>query len=286
MDWVLEKNFAKNFVLMTYDPPIRHGLQMNVVLDYLKKNPEVKAFASHNINFLIPSDPRFKLIPILFIRHPIDRGFSIYSYNRNVSSPRGLLSKKAKTLSLKEYIRWNLYEVKNRVMKDMQLWYLSNQSTKPRNEIFPMVLERIQSCSILGVVDRYDESMVVAEEFLKSFFEKIDLSYIKKHVSSNRAQNLSQRLESNRDEIGNKLMDDFIEKNSWDLKLYSCANDELDVRKRKIQDFETKLSNFQERCKKLAEQKRIDLKKGRRLFYSYEKKMLLEKKITPSPKKN
>ena len=165
------------------------------------------------------------------------------------------------------------------------MWYLSNQSTKPLNEIFPMVLERIQRCSILGVVDRYDESMVVAEEFLKPFFEKIDLSYIKKHVSSNRAQNLSQRLESNRDEIGNKLMDDFIEKNSWDLKLYSCANDELDVRKRKIQDFETKLYNFQERCKKLAEQKRIDPKKGRRLFYSYEKKMLLEKKITPSPKK-
>jgi len=79
----------------------------------------------------------------------------------------------------------------------------------------------------MGVVERIDESLVIAEEELRQYFDKIDLSYIKQNISPERNGNLDERLVQGRSDIGNTLMDDLIQKNKLDSLLHEFAHEEL-----------------------------------------------------------
>ena len=100
-------------------------------------------------------------------------------------------------------------------------------------------------------MDRLDESLVVSEEELHRNFEKLDLSYVKQNISPDREDDLSKRLEKNATEIGDKLMEELTAHNSFDSKLYTSAKDELELRIKKIDNFESKLTDFKNRCSKL-----------------------------------
>ena len=62
-------------------------------------------------------------------------------------------------------------------MKNFQVLYLSrdNVESKVDNNDLNIAIERLKSCPVVGVVDRLDESLVVAEEILRNDFPKIDL---------------------------------------------------------------------------------------------------------------
>jgi len=276
IEWALEKNFTKNFAMEIYGTAFSDIIPIECVVDYLKKNPNVKVFSSQNIRFPLPIENSIDFIPIVFIRHPLDRAFSVFSFNRRNLEERPA-ALKAKNMTLKEYIQWNI-ESNNRVMLDAQLQFLSDKTLKTVAERLSSVLERIKNCAIIGVVDRFNESMVVAEEYLKNNFKNIELSYFKQNVSLERKGNLSQRLENDREQIGDQLMKELSEKNSNDLKIYEFANNELNRRIKNVENFELKLSNFNDRCKKLTNQKMIKYAQGIRLEYSPEKKIFLEKR--------
>jgi len=241
----------------------------------MKKNPNIVVFSSHHIRFPFPHDPTLYFIPIVFIRHPIDRAFSQYNFNKNTNN-EDIFSKKAKSMNAADFILWNL-ETKKPIMRDTQFKFLNDKSLNSPQKEFASVIHGLETCPILGVVDRFDESMVIAEEYLKKIFQNIDLSYVKQNVSPDRKNDLKERIESGRNEIGDKVMGLLIENNKKDFKIYSKANEELDLRKKQIEDFERKLSNFKLRCEKLTMQKKISFLKGKRLIFSPHKKILFEK---------
>ena len=56
LDWILDKNFSENH--LTLDDLEDRGarLQWDDVLKFLEKNPDVKAFSSHQLRFPIPEN--------------------------------------------------------------------------------------------------------------------------------------------------------------------------------------------------------------------------------------
>jgi len=254
IDWILEKNFSKNH--LTMDDLKNSGaiLSWDEIFEYINKHPNLQAFSSHQIRFPIKENSDFQFIPMLFIRHPIDRAFSIYSF-KGRSSDDSIGTLKAKSLTLKEYIQWNL-DLKNYMpMKNFQVLYLSNKDTKSEVDFQDLKLaeKRIKSCNVLGVVDRLDESLILAEEYLRSFFKNIDFTYVKQNVSKDRKGKLSQRINEGKLKIGDSLMERLEEHNKLDMQLYSAANDELNFRLKNIEHFNQKLSDFKQRCEKLYE---------------------------------
>jgi len=249
ISWILEKNFGKNHVRMDVDI-VDEVLPIDVIIDYLSKFPDVKAFSSHLIKFPVPENIDFQIIPILFIRNPLDRIFSIYHYNRTISTDNSQGSRQAKSLSLSEYLEWELQQKKRMNAKNFQTIYLSDKDNKSHATISDLetAIKRLKTIPVLGVVDRFDESVVYAEEVLRPNFPNIDLSYARQNVSSNKNLSISEKLKAAGLEIDEELMNKLINKNELDLKLYSEANKKLDSRIREVADFETKLSQFKERC--------------------------------------
>jgi len=256
IEWVLEKNFTKNFAREAYGINFDKIIPMELVVDYLKKNPNVKCFSSHNIRFPIPKENFIDFIPILFIRHPIDKAFSTFNFTR-LQLEKGHGRLETKNMTLEEYFQWHI-KSNDRLVLDSQLQLLSDKTLKTLPERVSSALENIKNCAILGVVDRFDESMVVAEEFLKNYFKDIDLSYVIQNISKDRTGNLSQRLETAKEQISNELMNELTKKNNNDIKIYEFANAELNNRIKNVENFQSKLYDFKERCIQLNNRKIIN----------------------------
>jgi len=251
IDWILKKNFSNNWLSLDTSEP-KGVLHFGKVLNYLKKHPDVKAFSSHQIRFPLPQDSGFHFIPIVFIRHPIIRAFSIYRFDKK-STGNLAHQIKARNLSLEEYFEWNFDKKNNVVMTDFQVLFLSHTDNEPNitKQDFELAIERIRTCPILGIVERMDQSLVLAEEVLHSFFKNIDLSYISQNVSKELVEDVSKRIETEKKQIGDDIMKKLMFHNKLDMKLYEYANEELDRRIKRTENFEKKLLDFKDRCRKL-----------------------------------
>lgn len=136
------------------------------------------------------------------------------------------------------------------VTENYQTNFLSYNSSKQFEIDLQKATEQMKKCSVLGVVDRMDESLILAEEVLKKYFKNIDLSYIKQNVSQDRESTLLARLNSLKKILGEKIIDELEEGNKKDMMLYNFVIKELDERLEKVDNFEKKLIDFKNRCKK------------------------------------
>jgi len=159
----------------------------------------------------------------------------------------------ARSMNLSDFIEWNLNKEKYLPMKNFQVFFLSREydSSDINLDDLDIAKNRLKKCKIMGVVERIDESLVIAEEELRPYFYKIDLSYIKQNISPDRVGNLEERLAKGRSDIGNTLMDELIHKNKVDSVLHEFANEELELRIKNINGFDSKLEDFKNRCKNL-----------------------------------
>jgi hypothetical protein len=252
VDWILHKNFGKDSIKFDDKDNPANIYTQDKILDVIKKYPNAKSVSSHQIRFPLPKSSNEILIPIIFVRHSIDRAFSLYTFAKRDNRDTGF-NQVAKSSTLQEFIRFNLENKNENHMKNPQTRWLS-QEIKEFNPPLRLAraIENITSCSILGIVDRMDESLVVAEEVLKPYFPNIDMSYVSQNVSKERASTLEERLDKAREEIGKELWNRLVKRNEQDMQVYTNANNELDNRIRSINKFEEKLTDFRQRCKALS----------------------------------
>jgi len=279
IEWIVERNFPNKTI--NIDTGITKGILSNdVILEYLSSHPDVKTISSHQIRFPLPISNIYEFIPIFFLRHPIDRIFSIYKFNKyrpDVNDP-GVV--KAKNLSFNDYVKWNLDQKRLKVMKNFQVLFLSDKpiNTAVDEKDFDIAMERIRSCLILGVLNRFDESLVLGEEVLQKYFDSIDLSYRKQNITENKVKEFDDSLDGIKNSLKPYIFDDILKENQFDLKLYSEANKELDHRIENLDDYNEKMNNFVERCRKKNSilSKMFSRKiQTRRILYSQEKKMFV-----------
>jgi len=275
IEGILEKNFRKEFAMTKYGTKMRKIIPTNALIEYFSSNPEIKAFSSHAIRPPLQNTTDLQFFSILSIRHPIDRAVSIYHFTKR-SKLKGEYSIQAKKSSLREFIDWNLKNEKHFLL-DSQFRLFRNTSNFLHIKKLTSVENQIRNCLFLVIVDRFDESMVVAEENLKQYFKNLDFSYIKRHVRKEREESISDRLKTATEEIGEKIMQDLIDKNKKDLKIYNISNDVLDSRIQKISNFEDKVDDFKRRCVNMNKEN-MPNKEKRLLLYSEEHSKLLETK--------
>jgi hypothetical protein len=247
IDWILQKTFGKNAQNVDdFDNPGRI-IDWNVILDFLKANPDSESISSHQIRFPLPISDFFNFLPMVFIRDPLSRIFSIYGDQKRIGSNHEL-SIKAKTLSPKEFFEW-CFNSTNKIMENSQTIFL--QPNTPTQSPLEYAKKMILECSIIGITEKLDKSLVLAEEVLRRIFPKIDLSYVKQNVNPNN-QTKKPIIEKSYNLLGETLTNELISRNKLDLELYSFTLRRLDFMLSKLDNFESKLDNFKERCKILS----------------------------------
>ncbi len=178
------------------------------------------------------------------MRHPIDRIYSIYNFNRRRPDKTQKAVQKANSLNFNDFVEWVLENTKS--ITNFQTRYVSNQSNDELNKNdLDTAMSHLKNSTVIGTVDRFNESLVASLPVLSQWFKNLDIKYVRQNVTTTGNENFEKKL----DEIKSKLKDDVInelyKKNDFDFQLYSLANKEIDNRIELIKDFEIKLLEFQ-----------------------------------------
>jgi hypothetical protein len=224
--------------------------------DIVDKHPELRAVSSHHMPSPLPQVRGVRFIPVYLLRHPLERIRSAYDFERKqLANTPG--SRAAKTKSFRGYVEWRMKSNVSRTIRNYQTVYLAGRHGRASNaaiavKYFSEAIDTLRAVPHVGLVERYDESMVMLEESLRSQFHGIDLSYIPQNVSrrSRKTDSYVSTVAQTLQQLGD-LQKQVIDENSYDLALYQLIDSRLDAQIGRIDDFASKLRNFRQRCQRL-----------------------------------
>jgi hypothetical protein len=255
VEWILEKLFGNSF--RTIEPAFGgDGVVKSELVRFVQENREVAALSSHHFGLPAPRHERLKFVEICFLRHPLDRLQSMYHYYRRLENSTDITVKKALELSLPDYLRW-LRANQPYNLINLQTCILGN-----RGRYFfppsPHHLDRAVACmrelAVLGMVKRFDDSMIVAEHFMRPYFGDLDLSYIWQNTRPHGPSTLAERLDEMRLKCGDELYAEIEKWNQLDLQLFAAAEEEFERRLQFVPDIKQRRREFQSRCAALQRQ--------------------------------
>lgn len=80
-DGILTRNFGDRH--LCFDGPFPYfSINQQELLKVIQRNPSVVAFSSHQVTLPVPSSLDTNILPVVFVRHPLLRIQSIYSFKR------------------------------------------------------------------------------------------------------------------------------------------------------------------------------------------------------------
>jgi len=229
VDSILERNFTGDQHAHVEGPLPWSTVQPQQILQFAIDNPSVRAISSHHARLPLPQHPSIQFVPILFIRHPIDRFASVYEFERR--QPEDSLSPSvviARNGGLADFARWALSKDATAACRNFHVVHLANAQTDMRtaratHEDYETALARLESLPFFGIVDEFDESMARIQQQLNPHFGEIATDYLNQNVTPGRHATLDERLAHIEKELGESLYRDLLECNALDLLLYNQA---------------------------------------------------------------
>ena len=226
------------------------------VVRLVQETPDIAAISSHHLRYPRPQARGIEFHDICFIRHPLARIRSLYHYGRRLD-PAHWLGHLAQGHDEAGFVA-HLVERSPFVVNDVQLHYLANGAmfSRPAHaRDLQRAIERLEDMSVPGVVERFDESLVAGEHFVRPSVPQIDFACVPQNVSSpesERALTADALLARCREAWGTDTLDAAMALNAWDLRLHATACEEVSRRLRAIPHHAARLAEFRARCRALA----------------------------------
>jgi hypothetical protein len=244
-DWSLQRSFGEAFVDHRDDDLMKSGA--DYFGNWLQQHPRCQAISSHWITAPLPEVPGLRPLLCLLMRDPIERMRSVYLFERQqqgVDTPGSL---RAKKLSFLEYMRWQMEPMPGPVVKNYQTRYCSGTYLgEDLTDMFKRACAFISSTDTLGLVHRYDESMVLFEFHLRPHFPQLDLSYVRQNSLSNGLQPHAEKRAQVLEELAD-ISTEVLTANDYDLQLFALAEQRFEQLIARVPDFPGRLTSLQQR---------------------------------------
>ncbi len=250
IDWALARELGTAFVQHWDDDGMRRGA--SYLGDYLREHPSVAALSTHHLTLPLPEVLGVRLAVLTMFRHPIERVTSVYAFERKQSTSRNPGPMKAREATLGEYVEWRLEPLVGPTIRNFHVIKCLPPRAlpleAPDSSELARALDFARAVDMLGVVERFDESMVLFEDVLRPHFPRIDLSYVAQNVSQSAAVSGAQRVLGLREAIGDSLFERLEAVNAPDLELYAAVVAEFERRFEALPQGADRLAEFRERC--------------------------------------
>lgn len=109
----------------------------------------------------------------------------------------------------------------------------------------------VSETKLIGLVEKYNQSMVLFEDEMKEYFPALNLAYVRQNVN----QSLSLSTDDKIDRVFRLLDTDatelLLDHNKYDLLLYNYVRSIFCKRVDAVCDLEQKMDAFDMRCSKL-----------------------------------
>ena len=247
IETILEREFRGRYATV-------HGSHATSVLDghdiaaFLGAHPNVGAVSSHHVRYPLPSIRGTVLFDWCFLRDPLDRLQSVYTFLRAKGhaseDPVCLLARSA---GPREFMI-RLMEDLPHLVGNAQTLLLANGGafTRPMDDTdLSHAKEVLRRMALPGLLGLFDESLVAAEHFLAPAFPGLRLHYVAQNVTR---PNFERRSEELRTLWGQDVFQELARLNRLDLEL--CAYAETEIRRRfsLVPNANKRLAEFRTRC--------------------------------------
>jgi hypothetical protein len=249
---ILRREFGGGFATV-HGPTDDSVLDGETLTEFLRQRPNISAISSHHLRYPKSVVPGWAIFDCCFLRHPLDRLVSLYNHFRRTNSSDPL-SYRARRHAPREFMKQLLRDSPH-LVTDVQVTQLANSGifARPANEHeLERAIQIFRDMAVPGIVERFAESLVAAEYFLKPAFPKLRLHHIPENVSRPvrpwHPRSLDEMEKNLADLWGDDVYTDLLRLNQFDTELFRQAQIEIQRRLFLLPDLQERLVDFQARC--------------------------------------
>lgn len=204
-------------------------LSAGALAQFLHDRPGVEAVSSHHIRPPLAGAPRFVFLPLVFLRHPIDRIRSAYDFERQQGAPTPS-SVAAGSMNLSDWIDFHRNRRSSQVaeFQTLALSALRDESGRPSPDI-SLDAHRASAMSLVadlpayGLVEKFDDSCRWINAWLREVLPSLELAPEHANSTQDRSAALSARLDQVRENLGPAAYTRLLDDNAQDLLLWDWA---------------------------------------------------------------
>ena len=219
MDATLNRNFPDD-LWVTREFPSDPKSNAEQLKQWIIDEPQAICFSSHTAFLPPPEIENVTIIPVIFMRHPIDRIVSAYSFERDQGADT-FGSTLARNTALSGYIETRLSIPNDHQCRNFHVEKFSRMFGKGNNPTQRLVNAKkaIEALPFVGDVGDFDNSIKRLENLLKEHGLNVDLTAEKKNVSQ-KSKSIDEKLADLKSDLGNDLYNRLMEANKEDLASY------------------------------------------------------------------
>ena len=191
------------------------------VAEWIVNNPNAKCFSSHTALLHVAQIENVKVLPVVFVRHPIDRIASVYNFEKKqVAESFGAVL--ARNTDLAGYIETRLSLRHDRQCRDFHTDRFAAMIAKEKGTELERALIAIQELPFIGIVERFENSLQRLESWLREEgFPEVVLKTLHKNVSRDTSKTLQMKLNEIEAKVGKKIFQKLQDENQGDMALYN-----------------------------------------------------------------
>jgi hypothetical protein len=220
VDAILKENFPGRWASQEYGSS-DHAQQLLELEILARQRPEVVAISSHTLTLPPPAFEGVRPLPIIFVRHPMDRLRSAYEFEvRQTDETDG--SRLAKSTDFAGYLKARLSWPGDRACRNFQTMRFAQWLAPNDGEELERALRAVRELPFVGLVEAFEESMRRFADIASPLFPSFRPFEARANVSRDASASLEQRLQAIREELG-PLHAAVEEANAADLALWRAV---------------------------------------------------------------
>jgi len=217
LDALLKENFPNQWVTNEFvaDP----AMNQSQIIDWIKLSPLAVCFSSHTAKLPPPTIDGIRTLPIIFMRHPIDRIASVYLFEKRQGGD-GKWPTIARNTSFKGYLEQRLSFSADRQCINFHVERLSKMFPNKTGSEFERASRALETLPFVGIVEDYERSIERLTQWLKPYFPDFKPNVHQKNVTRQPELTLEEKLKKIKEELGDEMYQLIEDKNNEDLMLY------------------------------------------------------------------
>ena len=202
-----------------FDPRPEESLSPQELADFAEANPQFLAISSHTAMVDLPAIDR-NVVPLILLRHPLDRVRSIYDFER-LQNAETLGAQRARTSGIAEYVRWRVNRPGDHSITNFQTHRLSAAGSG--GEPFSRALDALYRLPFVGLVEHFEPSLARFERLVRQLFPAASLEVHTANVTAH-IDSLADRVNELRERLGREAFEELAAANQDDLLLWHEAH--------------------------------------------------------------
>ena len=219
LDASLKENFTGD-EWVTTEFPAQPAKNRELAKKWVSENPQALCFSSHTAFFPPPEVEGRIILPVIFVRHPIDRIASAYSFEKKQGGD-GFGSVLARNTTLKGYCETRLALGYDRQCKNFHVDRFASMFEPAFGSELERAIKAFEMLPFVGLVEAFDKSLQQLESWLKSEgFEDIAIAPKEHNVSRDNKVTIDEKLAALEEEMGKDMYARLLVENADDMALY------------------------------------------------------------------